>query len=191
MIGLNLVILLIIFTILFSLQLYYNKSFTLKLVVITYLFIISSGIYFSLNTYKGWPSEQKINSGFMIISLIIEPTADSAGKIYVWIMPDETNTNWLNKIVSYEPKDKYTPRIFEFPYSDEAASEFNKANEAIRNGNYVHIDGEGKIDDGSEGNGVNGNEQEGNGNTPGHNTDSRKYDVPHLTIISPDQANRK
>lgn len=185
MTGFSLVIILLIFSLLFITYLYFPKSNVIKLVVGTYLIIISSGIYFSFETYKGWPTIERGMSGIMVMSVVVEPTQDFEGAIYIWVLPKEKEVHWLKRIYSYTPSHGATPRVFQIPYSDKAASDFNQANDQIKEGYLIEIDDSGNpAEGGTEGK----NQETGNGERGG---DQEGYDVPHLKLISPDTINRK
>ena len=182
MTGLSLVIILISFSILYVLQLIFNKFF-LKLIVITYLFLISSGIYFSFDTYKGWPSREKIERGMLVMSLTIEPSETQKGAIYLWVIPEEKETGFLTYDFGM-----IAPRSYYIPYTKQSATKFAEANEKIKQGFLVMIEGEGSEEE-AEGEGS--QQQEQGGGTQRSNGEQENYNVPHLEIISPDNLMRK
>lgn len=185
MTGISLVIVLISFSLLYAMQLVYNR-FVLKLLVVTYLFLISSGIYFSFDSYKGWPSKDKLESGYLVYSLVVEPSDEDKGAIYYWAVPDTTEQTFLEKFLSYD-FGQVAPRAFYLPYSKQAAADFAEANEQIKKGMIVKIESsETKKQMDGEGN----QETRGEGTDPTAG-DQEKYDVPHLNIISPDKLLRK
>lgn len=186
MTGISLVFVLISFSVLYVLQLVFNRFF-LKLAVITYLFLISSGIYFSFDSYKGWPSRDKIDRGMLVISLTVEPSETDKGAIYLWVIPEEKETGFLEKILTYN-FGMIAPRSYSIPYSKQSASQFAEANEKIKQGYLVMIEGE-EPDQQAEGEG-NKQQEQGDG-TQRSNGEQENYDVPHLEIISPDTLMRK
>jgi hypothetical protein len=185
MTGLSLVFILISFSILYVLQLMFNKFF-LKLIVITYLFLISSGVYFSFDSYKGWPSKDKIEEGMLVISMTVEPSEHDKGAIYLWVVPNDKELTFVEKFLTYN-FGMVAPRSYYIPYSKKAASEFAEANEKIKQGYIVMIEGE-KSEEGGEGEGNQQREGEGRKQSNG---EQENYDVPSLDIISPDTLMRK
>lgn len=147
------------------------------------MFLISSGVYFSFDTYKGWPSGEKLERGYLISSITIEPTAEDKGGIYYWAMPEETEKNFLDSLLSYS-FERIAPRSFYLPYSQQAADKFAEANEKIKEGYIVEIGGEDDIK--SDG----GKPEEGDGEGAGSG-DQENYNVPHLKIIPPHEILRK
>ena len=150
------------------------------------MFMISSGIYFSFDTYKGWPSKEKLEKGYLIYSITIEPSEDNKGGIFYWAMPEETDMGVIEKFLSYQ-FEMIAPRAFYLPYSKKAADKFAEANEKIKQGYVVevggeesneNVDGEGKPKEGKPGTDLQSGEQE-------------QYDVPHLSIIPPNEILRK
>lgn len=188
MTGLTLVAILILFSLLYSAQLFVSKSLTLKLAIITILFLISSGIYFSFDTYKGWPSKERIGKGYLVYSFSVEPSPDDKGGIFFWAVPEEKDMSFIERFLTYT-FDGVAPRAFYLPYSKKAASQFADANEQIRKGFQVQIDGDettSQQDDQGQGQ----NKGDGNGNATGDG-EQKDYNVPHLEIISPEQYLRK
>jgi hypothetical protein len=187
MTGLSLVAILISFSLLYVAQMIFSRSVALKFVVITYLFIISSGIYFTFDTYKGWPSDEKPQKGYLVYSLVIEPSETDKGAIYYWAISEPEQMNTVQKFLSYE-YGTLAPRSYHLPYSKQAASKFNEANEKIKKGFLVEINEEPSGD----GNGAEGNPSDGEeGRAENTDGEQEDYIVPHLKIISPDQVLRK
>jgi hypothetical protein len=179
MIGINLVIACIVFSLLYCIQLYY-KNFILKLILITYLFFVSSAIYFSFATYKGWPADDTVNKGTIVYGMVEEPTEISKGAIYLWVVPKREELNWFQKIYTYYENTK-APRAYRLPYKDKLAGAVNRAIQQINEGMIVEIDGlEGLPPDGPEGKNDKGQDGVNSG-------DAEDYKVPHLVIMSPDR----
>jgi hypothetical protein len=187
MTGISLVVILLIFSMLYVAQMIFNKSLLLKFVSITYLFAVSSGVYFSFDTYKGWPSGEKAGKGFLIYSMVIEPDDTEPGAIYYWAVTEPPESNAFEKFMTYD-FGMTAPRSYYLPYSKKAASQFSEANEKIRKGFLVEIN-----EDESEQQGGEGSQSESNKGTNKEPTggDLEDYDVPHLSIISPDRVLRK
>lgn len=191
--NLNLVFVLLIFSIGIAFQMYFNRSFLLKILVITMLFIISSFTYFSIESYKGWPTYQTIKSGTLIFVKVEEPREEFKGAIYLWVIPDPHEKSIIEKVFSYSVD--IAPRAYQMPYTQNSASEFLEANEKIKQGFIVKI----KEKKNQKGNG-NGKSADGDGNKEGINGtsdsngnsgDIENYSVPSLKIISPDEILRK
>ena len=195
MTDLNLVFILLVFSMGVSLQMYFHRSFLLKLLVITMLFLISSIAYFSIESYKGWPTVDLIEDGTLIAVKVEEPRNDFSGAIYLWVTLDERETTLLEKIFSYSVD--VAPRAYKIKYNKGTADEFLEANEKIKKGFIVKVtkkDQQGSADS-ENGNGQ-GNSDQGNGSSntavaDGNRGDAENYNVPSLTIISPDEILRK
>lgn len=184
MTGLSLVAILLTFTLLYVSTLVFNRSLILKLTIVTYLFLISSGVYFSFETYKGWPSKEKLNHGYLVYSLIVEPSKEEPGAIYYWAVPEKEELSSVRKFFTYN-FELTAPRSYYLPYSKKTASDFAEANQKIKDGYVVEIGGEETKESGDGGTQKKG---VGNGTSDG---EQENYDVPHLTIISPDEILRK
>lgn len=149
MTGLNLVVAFVIFSLLYCVQLFFNRSLLLKVIVVTYLFFISSAIYFSFETYKGWPSSEKVTKGYLVATLVVEPTKQTEGAIYAWIIEKDRPKSFIDKIFGFTYNSVSAPRSYKFEYTHKRASNFNHANKQIKEGNIVMVDGDGESGEGS------------------------------------------
>lgn len=174
MTGLNIVIAFVIFSLLYCVQLFFNRSLLLKVIVVTYLFFISSAIYFSFETYKGWPTAEKVTRGYLVATLVVEPTRQTEGAIYAWIIEKKKEQSFIDKLFGFTYNGINIPRSYKFEYTNKRASKFNHANKQMKEGNIVMVDGdgesgEGSSDDKSDKKGANGemgdssNDQDKNG----------------------------
>lgn len=188
MTGLSLVAILLTFTLLYVSTFVFHRSLFLRMTIVTYLVLISSGIYFSFETYKGWPSKEKLTHGYLVYSVTIEPSPEGPGAIYFWAIPEEEDLNVLQDFLTYK-FELLSPRAYYLPYSKEAAQKFGDANEKVKQGFIVEIGGEQKKS-GQE-NGEGDQQQDGESGSSSGSGEQQKYDVPHLTIISPDEVLRK
>lgn len=189
MIGINLVIALLIFSCLYVLQLFFNKSIFVKLINITFLFVFSSLIYFSFETYKGWPSKIKIPKGYLVSVMIIQPTQGSPGGIYAWVVhTEEKDLNTFERLITYKFDVQPSPRSYYIPYSKSANKAFGDAEQKMKEGNIVLIDGQGEPSEGQDGQGEGGTKDKKGMSNSG---DATEYKVPNLTIISPESILKK
>ena len=79
-------------------------------------------LYYAPNHYRGWPvAEYPPEMSFIKASMVVEPTSDDPGAIYIWAISFTTPDG---KRV-YNPRDFLkdikpgVPRIFKLPYSKE------------------------------------------------------------------------
>ena len=158
--------------------------------IVTYLVLISSGIYFSFETYKGWPSKEKLVHGYLVSSLTIEPSKDEPGAIYYWAIPEEEDMNFVQYFLTYKFELK-APRSYYLPYSKKAADEFGAANEKLKQGFVVEIGGDNKTNESQQDGNSDQQNQGGKSGSSSGSGELQQYDVPHLTIISPDEILRK
>lgn len=183
----TIVFLLIILAILYITQLYFNKNFLLKLLTVTYLFFVASAMYFSLDTYKGWPTSEKVKEGVLVFVIVDEPTEVSEGAIYIWVRDSEVKFFWYQWI-GYTPKDE--PRSFILPYTKQTAKTFREAKKKIEEGKFVLLEEESEPS-----NELNGSESEGEADGNGKNGNMNDYDedykVPHLKIVEPEELLKK
>lgn len=176
----TLVALLAIFFTLYAAQLLLNKNFFLKVVVVTFGFYCASAIYFAFDSYKGWPTTQ-LPEKAVVVSIIVDlPSPDSQGAIYVWAVPIDEQLSWLD----YKPNNN-SPRGYALPYSDKAAQEYSNAKEQLDKGMVVMMENIGLPPESD----TEANEQQDGevSDKPSNPGDAEEYNVPRLTIISPNQ----
>lgn len=180
----NLVYILIVFSLLYVLQMFLNKNVFLKLVVVTYLFLTSSAIYFSFETYKGWPSQEKITKAILVGVEIVQPTDINEGAIYLWVYDESAETSLFEKLFSYKPKGP-TPRAYSIPYSENAKGKFEEAKKQLELGATI------ELTSGEESPEI--EQEQGNGNKEGNAnaSDVEDYETPSIRIVPPNEILRK
>lgn len=132
-------ILLLIFAlfsaIIMAISLYWN-NLTTKFVSLALLVILANCVYFSLDGVKGWPAEEPREvSGIIASIVVINPSESSEGAIYVGVFLKE-KAKWYE--YSYS---RIAPKTFYIKYSNNRASEFEKAKKAMQEGREVRING--------------------------------------------------
>ena len=190
MIGIYLVAALVVLALLFAINMMLKSSF-FRVIIITYTFLIASLVYFSFETYKGWPTADKAESGQVLWVMVVDPRGTDPGIIYFWVLDKATKEQtWIQKLYTYKPDQTSVPRSHWIPYSKRAAAKFREAQGAIQQGMVVTIDEQ----DSDEANSSNG-KGEGKGKAKGNSDigDSKveDYNVPHLNILSPDELLQK
>lgn len=182
MVGIYLVALMIAFSVLYALQLYYPKIGSLKILALTILFVVSSGIYFSFETFKGWPSDANPPEGSDVLGImVVQPSGGSDGAIYVWVTHPVEVPSAFDNMTSYIPPG-LVPRGYVLPYTEQAGEEYEAANKKLKKGFKVQI--------GEPGNNRSA-DTEGNGEGGKGNGDEQEYKVPHLQVASPQESLRK
>ena len=69
-------------------------------------------VYGALDSYEGYPTEGPPPAkSRLIASEVVEPSLDDPGRIYLWVVPAQTQS-YLGK-----DTDGYTPRAYAVPYS--------------------------------------------------------------------------
>lgn len=186
----HLVIALLIFSISSALTIYFNHKLWPKLITITILFVIANMVYFSFDSFRGWPSDER-PTGRLLTAEVKSPSKNDAGAIYLWVIPKLDHRFWV-----YRYRDDQAPRSFYIPYSSETNERVNTAKKMIEQGYIVEVDiiqkiGDNKSNsDGRSGSGEKG-QSTGDGNATGNQGDSKNYNVPHFSIIDPRETLRK
>lgn len=183
MIGMKLVIGLLLVSCLYVLQLYFNKNIWLKIFVVTSFFIVSSLTYFSFESYKGWPTTQRVASGYLVDVQIVTPSQGSAGGIYMWIVDEPRAQTLIESFITYRFEHQPAPRSYYIPYSKQADKAMSAAKKKIKDGFVVKIEGDGESVEGAIGNRT--------GKKGGNSGDAENYNVPNLQIISPNNILKK
>ena len=184
MTGLNIVLAFVIFSLLYCVQLFFNRSLLLKIIVVTYLFFISSAIYFSFETYKGWPSSEKVTKGYLVSTLVVEPTKQTEGAIYAWIIEKERSQSLFDKVFGFKYNGVSVPRAYKFEYTNKRASKFNMAGKQLKEGNIVMVDGEGESGEGSS---DERGDKKGVASSMGDSSNDNDKNGLRFTIIPPSQ----
>lgn len=186
----KLVIAMLFFSGLYALSSYYSRSISLKIISITTLIALSSLVYFSFESFRGWPTREVPRSGYVLHIEIIQPNREFAGAIYVWVIDesDKKVEGLLNKLITYEYEIKPAPRSYYLPYTKESNKMFGDAKKKIEDGFLVKIEGiEGEGEDSSQ-QGQSSSDKKGKGKSKG---DTHMYEVPSLRILSPDEVLKK
>lgn len=173
----------ILFAISFSLMIYFSRVLTFKLITVAVLFVISNLIYFSFDSIKGWPATEHLpKKGQLIWGVVQEPTDTDPGAIYLWVVYDETETGWLQHIVTYKPEVQ-SPRAFKIKYSKKTASQLQKAKEAMEQGFGVELDpSEGQTGDGEASGNAKAGSDDSTGGERGSTVDE---EMPRFKLVDP------
>lgn len=115
---------------------FYFISKVIKFTVLALFVFLANAIYFSFDGVKGWPSEEPTEvKGILASVVIVNPTDEDAGGIYIGLYPS-TPIKWYQ--YTYP---RYAPKTFYIKYSNDRASEFEKAKQALEEGKEVRING--------------------------------------------------
>lgn len=182
MTGLNLVVVLLIYAILSTAPLY-RRGLFLKLTAITYMIAVASVVYFSFETYKGWPTTDKPVKGNVLSVYIVDPRGKDPGAIYYWVA-GRRDVSLFEEIYTYVPEDPdEPPRAHYTPYTKKKADAFREAQRAIEQGMTVSIDSIGEDGKAAEAEANDGGKKKGS--QDGNSGDSDEYKVPHFKIQDP------
>jgi hypothetical protein len=126
----------------------------LKIAAVVMTFWMASGIYFSLESYKGWPvtiEQVPYDEKMRLIWVdIYEPFEDRPGMIFVWLRPFDIEESdkeqmklWehLNPyaVFGFKPLYKLTPRSYSIPYEEPLAKELQQMQQLIKQGYKVQF----------------------------------------------------
>lgn len=122
----------------------------IKVAVIGALFYVSSAVWFSFDSYRGWPTDRRPDRDLVLLSVIIfEETRSTPGAIYAVGIPCATDRTLCDKYTEddgllarlspykafgYTPKARNTPRTYEFEYTEENREAFAQAQANIEKG---------------------------------------------------------
>lgn len=202
MTGAYLVITLIIFSLLYAVQLYYNKSLLLKLINLTVVVAISSAVYFTFETYKGWPTieQQSQKARVIAVTLIAPQEGTHGGAIYYWALEKPVEPTFIQKFLRYQTSMPYAPRAFYVEYTPQREQLFSKMKNALEEGNLVFMDPpkkkqekKSKDSENKEGGGKEGEAGEDTSNgtdkkaTNNQDDTPDDYDADHINIVTPEE----
>lgn len=118
-----------------AISFYWNDIIT-KFVVLAMFVVLANSVYFTFDSVKGWPAEEPTAvEGTLASVVILNPTDESPGAIYISVFLDK-EPKWYE--YHYHRR---APKTFYVAYSNNRASEFQKANDAMKEGQEVHIRG--------------------------------------------------
>jgi hypothetical protein len=189
MTGFTLVLALLVYAILSTAN-HFRRNVSLNLLIVTYLFIVASLVYFSFETYKGWPTTDKAEKGELISVYIVEPRGREPGAIYFWILPAEDEDTFIEDLYTYEPEAMHNPpRAHYTPYTKQKASKFRMAQEALESGMIVTMEDTSSSD--GEASAEPGSAPPDTSTGESNKGDGEDYEVPHFKIEEPSQRMRK
>lgn len=114
----------------------YHKSVILKFLAISFVVLIANMIYFAFDGAKGWPAEEKDDVKGMLASVVIvNPSENNEGAIYIGLFPSTPYSWWEYKYP------RLAPKTFYVKYSNDRASKFEEAKQAMNEGKEVRING--------------------------------------------------
>jgi hypothetical protein len=161
----------------------------LPLVVLVPAFCLA--VWWSLASYKGWPTTSALPEKSFVMSGIVreaEPAEHDPGAIYLWLVPFGEKSSF-NPLGYDAPKGE--PRSYKLKYSRGLHHAVNKAMGLIRQGKAVILDRSGKPHGEGEG-GQDGEGGAGDGQ-PGYASDPDRLDFqvyelppPHPPLKLPD-----
>jgi energy-coupling factor transporter transmembrane protein EcfT len=115
---------------------FYFRSAVIKVIAILFLFILANLVYFAFDGVKGWPAEEKDNvKGTLASVVIINPTNNEEGAIYISLFPSTPYSWWEYNYPRIAPKTYYVK------YTNDRASKFEEAKQAMEEGKEVRING--------------------------------------------------
>ena len=152
--SLTIVVYFLVFSLILGFIFYKIEGFIkTKILAIAMMFYISSAVYFSFDSYMGWPAKDVSVPDKMVLMgiLIFDKTTRNDGQIFVMGIPcsaatsaneclsPNSDTSILTmlspiKIFGYVPEKLNTPRLFSFPYTEENRKAFGEARENIDGG---------------------------------------------------------
>jgi hypothetical protein len=101
-------------------------------------------IWFSLDTYLGWPSKDQLPSKYIVYwAEIQEPDPNSEGVVYLWVSELDSKESFT--ILGYNNK-KGEPRVYELYYTKSFHKKIQDMLENIKKGS-VYIGGNQNTDD--------------------------------------------
>lgn len=114
---------------------YWNNKWT-KILVVTLFVFLANAVYFSLDGVKGWPAEEPTEVKGMLASVVIvNPTPDDDGGIYISLFPTMTQ-KWYEYVYP-----RTAPKTYFVEFSNDRAAKFEMAKKAMEEGKEVRING--------------------------------------------------
>lgn len=204
------VVFLLVFAVISAFLVYTSRgSLVLKTVLLVLLFYSASAIYYSFDSYRGWPTDTRNKRELVVLSVVIfEKTREDPGAIYVTGIPcavspmeclkyAETDTVFKKlspfKVFGYVPPAANTPRLYEFPYTEENRQKFAAARENIKNGGVSIVEGSESEESSSAGqeSGDKSKAESGSDAADGQKTEKRDPNAVKIDNLGPEDLLRK
>lgn len=113
----------------------------LKALMVSVVLYFSFGLWYSVSSLSGWPTEQVLPEKFMMHwALVKEPsklsTADT-GSILMWATSMEEEEQTDNRLFPFKIKKRKEPRVYKLPYSEQMHQKLAKAMQQLAQGKGV------------------------------------------------------
>lgn len=106
-----------------------------KLTAIIIVPLFSFMMWNALLSFTGWPADTAIPDRMMLTgSIIVEPTQDNPGSIYIWGISPVEHDGFLD----YKAEEN-EPRAYKVPYTRELHKQIQRARELQQSGERVEI----------------------------------------------------
>lgn len=120
-----------------------------KAVTITLLFYIAGAVWFSTDSFKGWPTRADLGEGIVLAVAMAEPTNDDEGGIFIWMVTgqDKNEMTLLDRIdprTMFAYEGERAPRAFRIEYNENNAQMAAKIKKALADGMIVVMGEDGK-----------------------------------------------
>lgn len=136
----------------------------LKAIMVSIVLYFSFGLWHSVSSLSGWPTEQVLPEKFTIHwALVKEPSkliAGDSGSILIWATGLEEENRADNQFLPFKIKKRKEPRVYKLPYSEQMHQKLAKAMQQLAQGKDVIGEKKGSGQKGQEG-------QEGKGGKEG------------------------
>jgi len=113
----------------------------IKVVIIPIVLWYGLALFFTPDNLRGWPTDQPIPNDSRVISLLInEPSVNSKGAIYLWVIDQEFKKVILDPRNAFRYHTSNTPRVYKLPYSKELHKRLIEAlQKAKRTGGFITV----------------------------------------------------
>lgn len=107
-----------------------------KLALIVVVTAYTFAVWHALGSFTGWPTTEPFpKRALYMSSVVVEPTAETKGAIYVWVIPPDKGG-----LLEYR-NSQSEPRAYRLPYTRPAHEQIQKANEMAAKGQRVELQG--------------------------------------------------
>jgi hypothetical protein len=179
------VVYMLAFAVLMGVVLFFVQGkWPLKLAAVGTYFFVASSVYFSFETYKGWPTGAEMDGRVRVLWIeVAEGESEADSSIFLWVKPPskykkQIDYAWFDprSALAYAPSGY--PRAFRIPYSKDAAKFADKAKRALAAGMEVEIDM-------GDGTGVGSDDKKGDGKAYADGSKTMGFDGVKGIILNP------
>jgi len=121
-----------------------DGKWAIKTVSIALFFYIAAAVWFSTDSFKGWPTRDILQPGIVLWVAMAEPTETDEGGIFLWMvnprkLDGSSLLDKINPLTSFTYAGERAPRSYRIEYNENNANMAAAMKKALEEGQLVSI----------------------------------------------------